>query len=61
MSKYTIKRRDRKVPIFMSILIAVIIGFGIADVCGVFDGPVEPDAVYEMCNQHIEWTYAGKR
>ena len=23
------------------------------------DGP-EPDAVYQMCNQHIEWHYAGK-
>ena len=22
-------------------------------------GP-EPDAVYPMANQHIEWTYAGK-
>lgn len=22
-------------------------------------GP-EPDAIYPMCNQHIEWTYAGK-
>ena len=22
-------------------------------------GP-EPDAIYPMCNQHIEWHYAGK-
>lgn len=22
-------------------------------------GP-EPDKVFPMCNQHIEWTYAGK-
>lgn len=23
------------------------------------DGP-EPDVIYPMCNQHIEWHYAGK-
>ena len=23
------------------------------------EGP-EPDAVFPMCNQHIEWHYAGK-
>lgn len=43
----------------LAVLILMFIAWGV--IAFVSDGmAVEPDAVYEMCNQHIEWHYAGK-
>ena len=44
----------RKVIFILSILAAV--AFGILDATYV---GLEPDAVYDMANKHIEWHYAG--
>ena len=46
----------RKVLMVISVLAAVaMVILNLA-----YDDGIKPDAVYQMTNQHIEWTYAGK-
>ena len=46
----------RRILLILSVL--AVIALAVLNLTWDF-GP-KPDAVYQMANQHIEWTYAGK-
>lgn len=56
------KSKKSKSPVFV-VAILVSAAIGLYAVAGYFFGQAMkavPDVVYQMTNQHITWTYAGK-
>ena len=60
---YNTKMKRRKVVTAM-LLLVLVLGLAIClfVACGWLSGPTwEPDVVYPMTNQHIEWNYPGRK
>ena len=63
MKKYSTPEKERKVfAVAMLIILLLMLAGMILTVCGVFDEPAwKPAEEYPMANQHITWTWAGRR
>ena len=61
--KYSTQEKERKgFAIVMLIILLVLLVGMILTVCGVFDDPGwQPVEEYPIANQHITWTWAGRR
>ena len=44
--------------VVMWVSVVAVLAFGVLNLT--YDFSPKPDVIYQMCNQHIEWHYAGK-
>ena len=60
---YNTKQKKMKVVTALLILVMVLgLVMCLLMACGWLSGPTwEPDVVYPMTNQHIEWNYPGRK
>ena len=61
--KYSTKQKEMKVFAAVMVLIMVaLIVMMVLTICGVFDEPAwKPVAEYPIANQHITWSWAGRK
>lgn len=61
--KYSTKQKEMKVfAAVMCVIMLALVALMVLTICGVFDEPAwKPAAEYPMANQHITWTWAGRR
>jgi len=60
---YIRDKKENKGFIITAVIVLILLtALMVMTICGVFEDLIwKPGVVYPMANQHIEWTYAGRK
>ena len=54
--KYTTKKHERKVfATVMAVIVIILLGWLVYEVCDVLNAPVRPDTEHPLVNSNISW------